>query len=154
MVFHASGKITGILDAGVQDFLIAVPAGVFPHMQRFNMSVGGGDVDIVLHEGTTTSADGTVTPTFTTNRNSAKVAGTVVSIDPTVTGVGTVIATQWVPPTAAGVGQTHDGVSEVNNGEEWIAKPSTKYLLRLTNNSGSTIDLRYEVLWYEISYGT
>ena len=35
-------------------------------------------------------------------------------------------------------------------GEEWILAPSTKYLFRITNNSGGILDLSYEFVWYEI----
>jgi hypothetical protein len=149
---HTSGKLTGLLDTGVQDVLISVPAATFPHFHRATISFGAGDIDIVVSEGATTSDDGTPSPVFNTNRNSAIANGTQIFIDPTVTGVGTVFHTQWAVPTAAGIGASEQGIANVTSGEEWILKPSTKYLLRITNNSGSTIDMRYELFWYEIKW--
>lgn len=151
-VFHADRKVTGLADAGTDDMLIAVPAATFPHMHRIRINTGKGDIDITLYEGTTTSADGTAVTSFVTNRNSANTPDVVITHTPTVTGVGTAIHSAWIPPTATGVGQSAEGVRGAEQGEEWLLKPSTKYLLRVTNNSGSTIDLWVELLWYEIGY--
>jgi hypothetical protein len=152
MVFHSSAKVTGLADAGVYDLLVAVPAGAFPHFQRLQVTAGRGDIDLNVYEDTTTSADGTTVPVFNVNRNSARTPSSVVTHTPTVTGVGTLIHTQWIQPTATGVGQSPAGIVGETNGEEWVLKPSTKYLVRLTNNSGATIDFRYEMLFYEIGY--
>jgi hypothetical protein len=153
MVYHTSAKVLSLADAGVYDILIAVPAGTFPHFQRLQLTVGRGDVDIDMYEGTTTSADGTVVGSFNVNRNSTNTASTVTSHTPTITGDGTQIHTQWLAPTATGVGgSVPAGIVGETNGEEWVLKPNTKYLIRVTNNSGATINFRYEMLFYEISY--
>ena len=154
-VSHVSGKIIGLVDTGVQDFLLAVPdvEDIDPNMNRISFTLGRGDVDIVFYEGTTTSADGAVLPQFNVNRASTNTSQTVITSGPTVTGVGTVIHTAWVPPTATGTGQSGGGiVGGDSSGEEWLLAPNTKYLVRLTNNSGVAIDLRYEFLWYEIQW--
>lgn len=148
---HASGKITGMLDAGVQDFLITTGAKA-AHIQSAGFTFGRGDIDIEVYEAATTSAAGTVIPVFNTNRNSANVPLTVVTKGPTVTGVGTLIHTAWLPPTATGTGLSANGVVGGESGEEWELLPNTKYLIRTTNNSGATIDLRHEWLYYEIDY--
>lgn len=150
-MYHASGKVAALGNGADQDFLLAVPALTFPHLQRFSISVEAGDVDILLYEGTTTSDDGTPDGELNVNRNSANTPGSVLSLTPTVTGVGTLLHTSWIPPTGAGVGSSA-GVLDVTLGEEWVLKPSTKYLFRVTNNSGGSIDLRYEFVWYEIGY--
>ena len=50
----------------------------------------------------------------------------------------------------------HDAIGHriagIGQGSEWILKPETPWLIRLTNNSGATIDWSYEFSWYEISY--
>ena len=154
-VFHSSGKVTGMINAEVDEFLISVPAVSFPHFQRFRLFAGRGDLDLVVYEGTTTSADGTPLTSSNTNRNSANTASTLLFGTPTVTDDGTLIHTSWFPPTSAGQGQAGaTGLAGETNGEEWILQPSTKYLLRITNNSGATIDYAYEMLWYEIGYDT
>jgi len=153
MLFHASGKVTGMVDTNVDDFLISVPAGVTPHILSFSISTGRGDIDIVAYEGTTTSADGTeITEVFNTNRNSANVPGTALYSAPTISAVGTLIHTGWMPPTSTGTGQSGGGIVGADQGEEWLLQPSTKYLFRITNNSGATIAYRWEFMWAEISY--
>jgi hypothetical protein len=151
MVFHASGKVTGITNGSNQDFLLAVPAGVFPHLQRFNLHVGAGDIDVLIYEDTVTSDDGATNGELNVNRNSSITPSTVLTLGPTVTDIGTLLHTNWIPPTGAGVG-ARSGVLDVGNGEEWLLKPATKHLLRVTNNSGGSIDLRYEFVWYEIQW--
>jgi hypothetical protein len=151
-VYHASGKVTGMVDANVDEFLLAVPAATFPHIQRVRFSFGGGDVDIETYEGATTSDDGVALSELNTNRNSSNTPSTVLTFGPTVTDDGTLIHTAWAPPTAAGIGLSSEGSGNVDAGEEWILAPSTKYLVRLTNNSGATIDYRWEFFWYEIGY--
>jgi len=153
-VFHASGKVTGMIADNVDDFLLVTPALTFPHFQRLQITAGEGDIDLVVYEGVTTSADGAAVTINNTNRSSANTPSTVLTTAPTVTDVGTLIHTQWIPPSATGVGQSPAGVVGETNGEEWILKPSTKYLIRMTNNSGATIAYRYEMLWYEIGYDT
>ena len=149
LMFHSSRKISGVLNAEVSEFLLAVPALTWPHIHRLRMNVGSGDIDVVQYEGTTTSADGTAVDLRNTNRASTKTPGTVVTHTPTVSAVGTEIHRMWLPPTAAGVGQSLTGISDAEAGEEWVLKPSTKYLTRITNNSGSTIDIWIELMLYE-----
>lgn len=150
-MFHSSGKVSGLANGATQDFLLAVPALTWPHLQRFALTVESGDVDILLYEGTTTSADGSAANIRNVNRNSSNTADTVLTLGPTVTTPGTLIHTDWIPPTGAGVGSAI-GALDIQLGEEWLLSPSTKFLFRATNNSGGAIDLRYEFVWYEIGY--
>jgi len=149
---HASGKVTGMVADNVDDFLITTPAGVYPHLQRVNFDFGDGDIDIQTYHSSTTSAPGTTLANLNTNRNSSKTAGAVLSFGPTVTGIGTLMHTAWAPPTATGNGQSAAGISDIENGEEWILAPSSKYIIRVTNGSGSEIEYRYEFLWYELDF--
>jgi hypothetical protein len=152
-VFHSSGKVTGMLDTEVDDFLVVTAAGNFPHFQRLRFSFGRGDIDVEVYEATTVSDNGTeITAIFNTNRNSANTAAMKLYTGPTVTGVGTLIHTTWLVPTTAGIGQSPAGLVGETNGEEWILAPSKNYLIRITNNSGATVDYAYEALWYEIGY--
>jgi hypothetical protein len=152
-VYHTSGKVTGMVDANVDDFLLEVPALTFPHFQRWRFGFGRGDIDIQVYEGTTTSDDGTeITAIYNTNRNSANTPDLNIFSAPTVTDVGTLVHTTWMVPTSTGVGLSSAGLVGETNGEEWVLKPSTKYLIRVTNNSGATVSYAYEALWYEIGY--
>lgn len=152
MVFHASDKLTGLANGATVDMLLRVPAGLYPHLNRVLLSFGGGDIDILYYEAPTTSAPGTeITEKRNTNRNSSNTASLELYSGPTVTDVGERLGTIWVPPTAGGIG-AQAGVADVSPNEEWVLKTGTDYLLRITNNSGGTINWRYEFLWYELSY--
>lgn len=151
-VYKAWHKFTAVADAGNADMLLSVPADIFPHLHDVRVVVGAGDCDVRVYEGTTTSSDGTAVTPRSLNRN-----GTVDTPDldvfhtPTVTGVGTEIRNAWVPPTATGVGQSNSGAVE-DPDYEIVLKPSTKYLLRVTNNSGGAIDIHTQIYFYEIGY--
>ena len=43
----------------------------------------------------------------------------------------------------------NNGVVNSNVGEEWGLVPSTKYNFAITNQSGATISVYYEFLFYE-----
>lgn len=154
MVFHTSGKVTGMVDSNVDDFLIVTAAGNFPHFQRLRFFFGRGDIDIQVYDGTAVSANGSeLTNVFNTNRNSANVPDMKLYTGPTVTGVGTLMHTSWIVPTPVSVGASKSvGIVGETNGEEWVLAPSTNYLIRITNNSGATVSYAYEALWYELSY--
>lgn len=152
MMFTTTGKQTGWTNGTSQLFLISVPADTFPHVQSMRLSFSRGDIDFTIHEGTTTSADGSALPIANINRNSANTPDLDLFAQPTVTDNGTLLYTLWVPPTAAGTGQTANGVENIGQGHEWILPPSTKYLATLTNNSGATISWSYEFTWYEPNY--
>jgi hypothetical protein len=148
-MFHVTSKITGLVDTASADILIKVPASTHPHFQRTRTNVGAGDVDIISYEGSTVSADGTPLSVHNTNRNSILTPVTEIYSAPTVTGLGTEIHTLWIPPTGVGIGQSQIGLAGAEAGEEWILKPNTNYIHRVTNESGSTISVWFEFLFYE-----
>lgn len=149
--YHTSGKFTGLANGASVDHIISVPASIHPHIQFIKISVGDGDIDVVTYEGVTTSDDGTAMSILNTNRNSSNAAGTTVFSAGTVTDLGTKIHTRWRPTTATGAG-ARIGTLVEEPGEEWIFKPSTKYTVRITNNSGGSITYTFEMLWYEVGY--
>lgn len=153
MVFHASGKVLAWADEAVNDFLFAVPASVSPHIHSVQLNFGRGDVDLVAYKDTLVSANGGALTSNNANQNSIITPDLILYGGPTVTDPGTVLHTIWTPPTAAGIGQSTTGVVG-EQGEEWILKPSTNYLFRITNNSGAVMDFAYEISWFEPSYET
>jgi len=152
-VHHVSGKVTGMVDTNVDDYLLQTNSGV-PHFQRMRIAAGRGDIDIAVYEAAVVSAAGSEIVSGNTNRFSANVAATKVYTGPTVTDPGDLIHTTWMPPTGTGTGLSATGLVGETNGEEWILTPGTNYLIRITNNSGATIDYSYEMLWYEMEYPT
>lgn len=147
MFFHFDRRVAGIVNGASSDILLAVPAGVFPHLNTTLITTDTGGVDVKFYEGTTTSADGTAVSTFNRNRNSTNTPSTVITHTPTVTGVGTLIHDALIPAPAKDAGLISAAVNE-----EWVLKPSTKYLLRVTNNSGGNVEVVFDVAWYEIGY--
>ena len=107
------------------------------------------DVDgkshLFLYETITTSGNGTGVTPYNNNRNSALTATTAVYHTPTVTGTGTLIKNILIP---GGTKQAVVG-SSGSTRTEWILKASTKYLLRVTNKSGSAIDISAALKFYE-----
>ena len=150
--YHASGKATAIADGATLEMLFKVPAGTFPHFHKVRMQYGAGDVEMDAYEGTTVSADGTSITAYNLNRNSSNTPNMTAFHTPTITADGTKIHAQWAPPTASGTGGSQEGVVDVTQGEEWILKPDTNYLFRITNNSGEIISIGYEIMWYEIDF--
>ena len=154
MVFNATGKVTTLANGATLVFLMSVPADVYTHMNRATFTFGKGDVDIVTRKDVVTSSDGTpLGAAPNANETSSNTAGLLLYSAPTITDAGTVLHTGWAPPTATGVGQgTSVGIMGISQGEEWVMKPSTKYTMSITNNSGEAIAFSYDMLFYEVSY--
>lgn len=150
--FVASGKETAWLTATSRLFLLRVPASTHPHVQTMSLTFGRGDIDFTAYEAPTVSAVGTPIVTHNPNRQSANTPDLELYAEPTVTDDGEEIFTLWTPPTAVGVGQSASGIHGVGQGSEWILAQGTDYFVRMTNNSGATIDWSYEFAWYEVGY--
>lgn len=153
MTFHFTERFAALANLGVHNVLFKVPAGTYPHAYTFRFSIQDAPVNIEIYEGTTVSADGSAVSTFNRNRNSTRTPTCTAFTGPTITGDGTLIHDRYVP-SAGGSGVNTVGIIGDGAGEEWLLKPSTNYLIRLTNNSGGAIDGTYEMLWYELGYGT
>lgn len=141
--FLVNGKHS-INNAATDYYLLKVPAASYPHLRQVKITGTGGPMDIYLFESPTTSADGTGMTEINYNRNSANAPTMTVFADPTVSADGTELEYLLV------TGTKHDtGLSE---GEqiEFVLKPSTNYLVKVTNNSGSTVSYALKLFWYEI----
>lgn len=102
-----------------------------------------GKCDLFLYEAPTFTVGTSITP-VNRNRNSATTALATVVHTPTVTDVGTEIFHGFVA-----AGGKHDPGSATEGFSEWGLKSSTKYLLRVTNNSGAAIDILSSLHFYE-----
>lgn len=153
LVYQGAHKFTGVANGGVVNILLKVPAGVYPHLREFIVTVGEGDVDVAVYEGATVSADGTGGSILNMNRNSDNVSGSQFFHTPTITDDGTQIKTVWIPPTASGTGGSSGGISRAFQGAELTLKPNTNYLFRAANNSGATISIEMFGMIYELLGG-
>ena len=129
------------------DMLFEVPADVYPHFQALNIGADGGPDTVQLFEGVTASANGTVVASYNLNRNSTNTSSVTVRENPTISDTGTLLDETYIY--SAGNKQ---GVYNDIEGSELIFKPSTKYLIRYTNNSGSAEDIFMRAHWYELDW--
>lgn len=132
------------LDAGASiDIVLASPSGVIPHMTVDAFCQG--DAELYVYEGTSTTGGTSFTP-INRNRNYAVSNQSQVAmvINPTVTSVGSELDAQIVP---GGVGKKSGGGTA--GSLEYVLKPLTNYMFRLTNVNGTSHAAYLTLEWYE-----
>lgn len=125
------------------DIVLASPAGVFPHMTVDAMCLG--DAELYVYEGATTSGGTLFTP-INRNRNYAVSNPSQIAmvINPTVTATGAELDAQIIP---GGAGKKSGGGTGATL--EYVLKPLTNYLFRLTNVNGTAHAAFLTLEWYE-----
>jgi len=125
------------------DIVMASPAGVFPHLTPSLFCQG--DAEFYIYEGTATSGGTSFTP-INRNRNYAVSNPSQVAmvINPTVTSIGTMLDGQIVP---GGIGKKASGGTGA--ALEYVLKPLTNYLFRMTNVNGTSHAAFMTLEWYE-----
>jgi hypothetical protein len=125
------------------NIVLASPSGVFPHVTVDGMCLG--DAELYIYEGTSTTG-GTAFTSINRNRNYAvsNVSQVAMVINPTVTSVGTEIDVQIIP---GGVGKKSSGGAA--SSLEYVLKPLTNYLFRLTNVNSASHAAFLQLEWYE-----
>ena len=125
------------------NIVLASPSGVFPHVTVDGMCMG--DAELYIYEGASTTGGTAFTP-INRNRNYAvsNVSQVAMVINPTVTSVGTEIDAQIVP---GGSGKKSSGGAA--GSLEYVLKPLTNYLFRLTNVNGTAHAASLQLEWYE-----
>ena len=132
------------------DILFVTPVGYNVNISGFNSQFAGGDVVVSIHEGVTTSSDGTIEhPSVNRNRNSVVTAQSIFYLEPTVTDLGSTISKIWTPPTTDGVG-IQTGRMMGTGEDSWLYKSNTKYLYRYENFSKNTITFSVRLSWTEL----
>lgn len=110
---------------------------------NFELTSDQGDIAIELYEGATTTANGTALNTYDLNRINDSTATMLVYASPTVSVEGTKLQKTVLADTNKKIGGSAD------TGAQWKFKTATKYLLKITNNSGSTANLTGTFFWRE-----
>lgn len=112
-----------------------------------HMIMAGGQCNVYLYEEPTASL-GTIVPVYDMRRDSLLTAETTVRHTPTVTATGTtaLIPGRLMP---GGTSTPSRIGGEARADTEWMLKPNTAYLLRVTNTSGGTIAASAAVSFYE-----
>lgn len=118
---------------------IAWPSGITPHLVIEYESPG--ESEFYLYEAPTTSG-GTAMTINRRNRNILTASSGAAVLDPTVSTTGTEIFAEFVPAgNKGGGGATYTF--------EYVLKPLTTYLLRLTNVNSQAHPANLRVEWYE-----
>lgn len=125
------------------DIVLASPSGVFPHITVDALCLG--DAEFYIYEGTGTTGGTTLTP-INRNRNYAvsNQSQLAMVVGPTVTSLGTELDAQIIP---GGSGKKSGGGSA--GSLEYVLKPLTNYLFRLTNVNGTAHAAYMQLEWYE-----
>jgi hypothetical protein len=129
-------------DASI-NIVLASPSGVYPHITVEGMCLG--DAELYIYEGASTTGGTAFTP-VNRNRNYAVSNQSQVAmvINPTVTSVGTEIDVQLIP---GGSGKKAAGSAA--GSLEYVLKPLTNYLFRLTNVNSAAHAASLTLEWYE-----
>ncbi len=123
------------------DIAIAWPSGVTPHAVIAYQC--GGEAEFYIYESPTTSG-GTAMTIHRRNRNLVTSSSGAAVLAPTVTALGTEIYSEFI---SSGVGGTGAGGGDYTY--EYVFKPLTTYLFRLTNVNSSTHMAEMRIEWYE-----
>lgn len=123
------------------DIALAFPAGVTPHAV-FNYQCGG-DAEFYVYESPTTSG-GTSLTIHRRNRNLTTTSSGAAVVAPTVSSVGTEIYGEFISSGVGGTGAGGGGYTY-----EYVLKPLTTYLFRLTNVNAKPHMAELLIEWYE-----
>jgi len=123
------------------NIVLAAAAGVRPHLTID--AVLAGNAELYVYEGATTTGGTLFTP-VNRNRNYTTSSNVAMAINPTVTGTGTLIDAQFL---AGGVGKKAGGGGAQSL--EYVLKPLTNYLVRMTNVNGTDHAGHLQLEWYE-----
>jgi hypothetical protein len=152
-VFIHSERHSTIADAGNLDLLIRIPAGNADREVHARFTATGKantgtlDANVILYEGITVSADGSAKTIVSTNDKVVKATGVLIFEGPTITDTGNFKAQ------GAMFGEKKSTGTQDINVPEWILAPNgasaRDYLIRVTNNSGGTIDVIHNVFFFD-----
>lgn len=134
--------VSAKLAAGAScNIVLASAAGVRPHMTIDALLMG--DAEFYIYEGPTTTGGTAFTP-VNRNRNYTTSSDVAMVINPTVNTTGTLIDAQFLP---GGVGKKAGGGAAESL--EYVFKPLTNYLIRMTNVNGTDHPGHMVLEWYE-----
>ena len=137
-VYPDSAKLA---DAASIDIVLAAASGVIPHMTIDALCLG--DAELYIYEGTSATGGTAFTP-INRNRNYTTSSQVAMIVNPTVTALGTQIDAQILP---GGAGKKAGGGTA--GSLEYVLKPLTNYLFRLTNVNGTAHAASLQLEWYE-----
>ena len=150
--FESFNKFT-LAGGATRVVTIKPTAGIYLHYRPTNLVTSADKVLIEFYEGATlTAATGTAVTPSNHNRNSTLTSKVTLLDAPTVTANGTKFAQVYIPG-ATGTGGTRTGQSAGTSGSEWVLKPNTQYMIKVTNGSSGSNDIQVNFQWYEETAG-
>lgn len=123
------------------DIVMASASGVFPHLTVDALCLG--DAEFYIYESAVATGGTPFTP-INRNRNYTTSSQVAMIINPTVTSLGTQLDAQILP---GGSGKKSTGGTA--GSLEYVLKPLTNYLFRLTNVNGTSHAAHLALEWYE-----
>ena len=123
------------------DIVLASASSIFPHMTVDALCLG--DAELYIYENTVATGGTSFTP-INRNRNYTTSSQVAMIINPTVTSVGTQLDAQILP---GGSGKKSGGGTA--GSLEYVLKPLTNYMFRLTNVNGTDHAAYLALEWYE-----
>lgn len=123
------------------DIALAWPAGVTPHA-LFTYQCGG-DSEFYIYEAPTTSG-GTALTIHRRNRFVNTTSSAAAVLNPTVSALGTEIFGEFIASGPGGTGSGGFGTTQ-----EFVLKPLTTYLFRITNVNSQAHQAELLLDWYE-----
>lgn len=130
-----------LADGASIDIVLASASGVIPHMTVDALCLG--DAELYIYENTVATGGTLFTP-LNRNRNYTTSSQVAMIINPTVTSVGTQLDAQIIP---GGAGKKSGGGTA--GSLEYVLKPLTNYMFRLTNVNGTNHAAYLALEWYE-----
>jgi hypothetical protein len=130
-----------LANAASIDIVLASASGVIPHLTVDALCLG--DAELYIYEGTSATGGTSFTP-INRNRNYTTSSQVAMIVNPTVTTLGTQIDAQILP---GGAGKKAGGGTA--GSLEYVLKPLTNYLFRLTNVNGTAHAASLQLEWYE-----
>ena len=134
-------KSAPLADGSSIDIVLASASGVIPHMTVDALCLG--DAEFYIYEGPTATGGTPFTP-INRNRNYTTSSQVAMIINPTISSLGTQLDAQIIP---GGSGKKSSG-GEAGS-LEYVLKPLTNYLFRLTNVNGTAHAAHIALEWYE-----
>ena len=133
-------RVFTIAGPGTAQFSIATPsAGV--QFISYQIVSTNAQVTATLIEGGTVAAAGTPIPSYNLNRQSDRVAGSVLDTATSVTG-GTVIATELIT-------SSHKVSASASSEKVYTLKPSESYAMRFVNEGNQTTTIYFDLVFSE-----
>lgn len=134
-------KSSPLADGASIDIVMASASGVIPHMTVEALCLG--DAEFYIYENPVATG-GTAFIPINRNRNYTTSSQVAMIVNPTITSLGTQIDGQII---AGGSGKKASGGQ--TGSLEYVLKPLTNYLFRLTNVNGTAHAAYMALEWYE-----